>query len=95
MRLEPLGELHLAYGERGFALVRPYGTEEGSGYGTGAGTITGERVRGTVSWLNAPRRRSDVVMLPHCHGLIDTDEGRLRLGRRGEGRGGEGEGGEE
>jgi len=75
VRLEPLGELNLTYGERGFALVRPYGSEEGSGYGTGTGSIAGDRLNGTVSWVNAPHRRSDVVMLPHCHGLIDTEDG--------------------
>jgi len=75
MRIEPLGELLLTYGERGFVLVRPFGSEEGSGYGTGTGTIAGDRVNGSVSWVNAPHRRSDVVMLPHCHGLIDTTDG--------------------
>jgi hypothetical protein len=25
--------------------------------------------------FNAPHRRSDVVMLPHCHGRITTDDG--------------------
>lgn len=75
MRLEPFGELRLTYEERGFTLVKPYGSEEGSGYGAGSGTIAGDRLRGTVRWLNAPHRRSDVVMLPHCHGLIETDDG--------------------
>lgn len=75
MRLEPFGELRLTYEERGFTLVKPYASEEGSGYGAGSGSIAGERLRGTVRWLNAPHRRSDVVMLPHCHGLIETDDG--------------------
>ncbi len=75
MRLEPIGELKLAYDDEGFTLVQPYGTEEGSGWGGGDGTIEGERLRGTVRWLNVPHRRSDIVMLPHCHGRIETDDG--------------------
>ncbi len=74
MRLEPLGELKLAYDEDGFTLVQPYGSEEGTGWGGGSGTIEGPRLRGQVRWLNVPHRRSDVVMLPHCHGRIQTDD---------------------
>lgn len=79
MRLEPLGELKLAYDEGGFTLVQPFGTEEGSGWGGGEGTIEGERLRGSVTWLNVPHRRSDVVMLPHCHGRIQTDDDAMVL----------------
>lgn len=79
MRLEPLGELKLAYDEGGFTLVQPFGTEEGSGWGGGDGTIDGERLRGSVRWLNVPHRRSDVVMLPHCHGRIQTDDDAMVL----------------
>ena len=75
MRLELIGELKLAYDDDGFTLVQPYGTEEGTGWGGGDGTIEGDRVRGRVRWLNVPHRRSDIVMLPHCHGRIDTEDG--------------------
>src|SRR5918995_4132775 len=75
MRLELLGELQLAYDDDGFDLVQPYGTEEGTGWGGGTGAIRGERLTGTFRWLNVPHRRSDVVMLPHCHGRIRTDDG--------------------
>lgn len=74
MRLEPLGELKLAYDDAGFTLVQPFGTEEGTGWGGGDGAIEGDRLRGRVQWLNVPHRRSDVVMLPHCHGRIETDD---------------------
>ena len=74
MRLEPLAELKLAYGDTPFLLVQPYGSEEGTGWGGGTGTIEGDRIRGRIEWLNVPHRRSDVVMLPHCHGLIQTDD---------------------
>ena len=74
MRLEPLADLKLAYDEDGFLLVQPFGTEEGTGWGGGDGTIEGDRLRGHIRWLNVPHRRSDVVMLPHCHGRIQTDD---------------------
>ncbi len=54
MRLEPLGELKLAYDEGGFTLVQPFGTEEGSGWGGGDGTIDCERLRGRVRWRPRP-----------------------------------------
>ena len=69
--------MRLAYGEEGFALVRPFGSEEGSGWGEGDGTISGDRLHGSVRWVNAPHRRSDAVMLPHAHGRIRTNEGAL------------------
>jgi hypothetical protein len=79
MRLEPIGALRLAYSDEGFALVRPFGSEEGSGWGEGDGTITGDRLNGSVRWVNAPHRRSDGVMLPHAHGRIRTEDGALIL----------------
>jgi hypothetical protein len=74
VRLEPIGELQLAYDDEGFDLVQPYGTEEGTGCGGGTGTVRGERLTGRIRWLNIPHRRSDVVMLPHVHGRIRTDD---------------------
>lgn len=59
----------------GFVLIRPYGGEEGSGYGEGQGTVRGERINGSVIWSNHPHRRSDGRMLPDAHGLIVTDDG--------------------
>ncbi|MEP7202442.1 MAG: DUF3237 family protein [Ilumatobacteraceae bacterium] len=79
MRLEMIATLRLSYGDEGFVLVRPYGSEEGSGWGEGDGTIAGDRVNGTVRWMNSPHRRSDVVMLPHAHGRIRTDDGAVIL----------------
>ena len=65
-------------GEDGFALVRPYGSEEGTGYGGGRGTATG-RIEGTVVWSNYPRRRTDGRMLPNVRGLITAHDGALIL----------------
>lgn len=77
MRLDYLCDMDLfyrkeSYGE--FVLVRPYGTEEGSGYGEGDGKVNGEKLRGSVRWVNHPRRRGDRTMLPDAHGLIRTDD---------------------
>jgi hypothetical protein len=49
--------------DEGSVLIRPYGGEEGSGYGEGRGTASGERLRGEVVWSNHPHRRSDGRML--------------------------------
>ena len=60
VHLEPLSVFRWSHDEVGrggvdnFALVRPYGSEEGIGYGEGRGTATG-RIEGTVVWSNHPR----------------------------------------
>jgi hypothetical protein len=84
MRLEHLCDLELTY--RGmpalgvdFVLVRPYGTEEGAGYGEGDGHVSGTQLKGTLRWVNHPRRRSDGVMLPEAHGVNLTDDGATLL----------------
>jgi hypothetical protein len=74
MRLERLCEMRWAYRD-GFELVKPYGGEEGLGYGEGTGTVNGERLSGTVRWANHPRRRSDGRMLPNGGGVLTTSEG--------------------
>jgi hypothetical protein len=80
MRLEHVCDMDLAYQEvPGIGgkvhLIRPYGTEEGSGYGEGDGTVAGPRMEGRLRWVNHPHRRSDGVFLPNAHGLIRTDDG--------------------
>ena len=74
MRLEYLCDLALGYRD-GFVLVRPYGGEEGTGYGELHGTVTGEKLAGLVSTVNHQRRRSDGTMLPDLHGLVETTDG--------------------
>jgi len=80
MRLEYICDLELAYREEPtyegkFLLVRPYGGEEGTGYGEGDGTLTGPKLQGKARWVNHPHRRSDGAMLPDVHGVILTDDG--------------------
>ena len=79
MRIEPLADMELiyrnsAFGEK-FFLVRPFGGQEGSGYGEGDGVIKGERINGTVRWVSHPSHRSDGSVLPYAHGMIKTNDG--------------------
>jgi hypothetical protein len=53
---------------------RPYGGEDGLGFGQGDGTVSGER-EGTVAWANYPRRREDGVWTPNLRGAISTEGG--------------------
>jgi hypothetical protein len=79
MKLEFLCDMKLIWnnepltGEK-FLLVRPYGGEEGSGWGEGEGTVTGPRIQGRMRWYNHPHRRNDGAMLPEAHGLIMTHD---------------------
>ena len=75
MRLQAMCEMRMGYRNDEFHLIKPYGGEEGSGYGEGEGTVTGERLTGKVRWANHPRRRSDGRMLPNAGGLVETDDG--------------------
>ncbi len=79
MKLEYLCEMQLEYKplpefNDSFLLARPYGGEEGLGYGEGQGTVSGDKLQGIVRWVNHPRRRSDKAMLPDAHGVIKTDD---------------------
>jgi hypothetical protein len=78
MRLDYLCDMDLTHRSQSFGkfvLVRPYGSEEGAGYGEGEGTVRGDRLQGTAIWANSSRRRSDGAMLPDVHGVIQTDDG--------------------
>jgi hypothetical protein len=84
MRLEFVCDLALSYRElprfdAQFLLIRPFGSEEGRGYGEGDGTVAGPRLTGHVRWVNHPHRRSDGTMLPDTHGVIVTDDGATLL----------------
>jgi hypothetical protein len=79
MQLEHICDMELVYREESlyngkFLLTKPYGSEEGTGYGEGDGTVTGVRLTGKVRWVNHPHRRSDGMMLPDFHGVIVTDD---------------------
>src|SRR5207237_8815060 len=74
VRLEPLCEMRWSY-DGPFDLAKPYGGEEGSGYGEGSGTAQGPRLAGTIRWANHPRRRSDGRMLPNGGGALTTTDG--------------------
>lgn len=80
MRLELLCEMNMVYdridGKQNVVLIRPYhGSEEGSAFIVGTGTVTGEQLSGTVRWVNHPHRRSDGTLRPDLHGVITTHDG--------------------
>jgi hypothetical protein len=77
MELSYRKELDSQVGPYGAKLpvVRPYGGEEGRGYGEGNIAFTGPKLQGTGRFVNHPHRRSDGVMLPDLHGVLLTEEG--------------------
>jgi len=80
VRLEPLCTFEWSYDadgrvSGGYVFLRPFGSDDGAGYGEGRGTVTGDRLAGTCVWSNHPRRRGDGRILPNVHGLIVTDDG--------------------
>ncbi len=83
MRIELLGDMELIYRgssfDQKFHLVRPFGGEEGWGYGEGDGSIKGERLKGTIRWVNHPRHRGDGSVLPDIDGIIKTSDGAIVL----------------
>jgi len=84
VRLEELSVFRWSYdeGDRvdapGYALISPYGGDDGIAYGEGRGTATG-RIEGSVVWSNYPRRRGDGSMLPDVRGLVATHDGATLL----------------
>ena len=79
MQLDFICDMELVYREepltgKKFMLVRPYGGEEGAGYGGGDGTVKGPKIQGNIRWVNHPHRRSDGIMLPDAHGIILTQD---------------------
>jgi hypothetical protein len=72
MRLEPLCKLSMQY--RDASWHRPYGGDDGLGFGHGDGVVTGE-IEGSLVWANYPRRREDGVWTPNLRGMIRTADG--------------------
>lgn len=75
MKLEHLCEISLSYDQDGLTFVRPFAGQEAQGYGTGSGTVTGERLSGPLRWANYPRRTDSGVLMPDVRGIITTDDG--------------------
>jgi len=55
--------------------VQPYAGNEWEGFGTGAGQVTGDRLRGSMRWANQPRRREDGVWCPDLRGYLTSPDG--------------------
>lgn len=75
MELEHLCDMEFRYDDAGLTQLAPFGGSEGQGYGSGIGTVKGDRLEGRLRWSNTPRRRSDGVLLPDTDGLIQTEDG--------------------
>ena len=80
MRLDYLCDVEWSYREEtaiggAFVRLRPYGTDEGAGFGVLAGMVSGDRLRGSLTCVNHPRVRSDGVFCPDIHGVLQTDDG--------------------
>lgn len=73
MHLDKLCSIELRYLDAHFP--KPYGDESGPGWGIGEGTVSGERLSGTLKWSNHPSLRSDGVALPDFRGVISTADG--------------------
>jgi Protein of unknown function (DUF3237) len=73
MRLSHLCTLKLSYVGK-VHLLRPYGNESGAGWGIGEGTVSGDRLSGSMRWSNHPGRRGDGTMLPGVRGFIQTPD---------------------
>src|SRR4026209_202722 len=73
MRLEPRCRISMRYADAAF--IRPFGADEGAGFGWGEGTVAGDVLRGQIRWANYPRRREDGVWTPNLRGVIHTEDG--------------------
>src|SRR6185312_12278483 len=73
MRLDYLCDMRITLNESQ-AQARSPGGEEGALFVLGGGSVTGERLRGSLRCANSARRRSDGVMRPDIHGVITTDD---------------------
>lgn len=71
MRLAPLCEMELRYTT---LEALDYGAG-GQIYGTMEGTVSGEKLRGSVRLTNLAPRRPDNVNMPTLRGLLKTDDG--------------------
>lgn len=67
--------MKLRYDEHGLTLVRPFGGNEGQGYGGGTGIAEGGRLSGNIRWSNYPRMSDDGMMMPNASGIIATEAG--------------------
>src|SRR6478752_5041251 len=76
MRLVPLCRIAVHY-TRG-SWHRQFGGEQGAGYGTGDGVITGDTLSGELTWSNFATRREDGVWCPALRGyLTAADEAEI------------------
>ncbi len=80
MRLDYLCDVEWSYREEtaiggAFVRLRPYGSEEGVGFGVLVGTVSGGTLHGSLTCVNHPRVRSGGVFYPDIHGVLQADDG--------------------
>ena len=63
----------MVYADQG-RWVQPFREDEWLGWAEGTGSISGERLSGSLRWLNHPRERPDATWLPDHHVLVTTDD---------------------
>jgi hypothetical protein len=73
VHLELLCSIDAHYTEGHFP--KPYGNDNGFGWGLGEGTVSGQRLSGTFKWSNHKITRSDGVASPTVRGVITTGDG--------------------
>jgi hypothetical protein len=73
VRLELLCSIDAHYTEGHFP--KPYGNDNGLGWGLGEGTVSGAQLSGALKWSNHPSVRSDGVGSPVARGIITTVDG--------------------
>jgi hypothetical protein len=74
MRLEHLFDGEYRY-EAPPVVAPPVEGGEGRAFGGGVGTVSGERIRGSMRWSNFARFRGDGVTVPDVTGVIETEDG--------------------
>lgn len=73
MELRPLCRLSMRYATSSWH--RPYAGHQGTGFGSGSGTATGDALNGTLIWSNFAQRREDGVWCPSVRGFLTTADG--------------------
>jgi hypothetical protein len=72
MELRPLCRMSMRYAKASWH--RPYGGDQGAGFGAGTGKVTGETLNGDLTWSNFAQRREDGVWCPSVRGYLTTPD---------------------
>ena len=70
MELRPLCRMSMRYAQSSWH--RPYAGNQGVGFGSGTGAVTGETLNGELIWANYAQRWEDGVWCPSVRGYLTT-----------------------